>query len=66
MRINNTYKREMPMPEPVRYLNKETQSGTRMRRYRTVIQDAGMPMPAASNSMPMPSNAKIIPDTNQL
>jgi hypothetical protein len=34
-----------------------TQSGTGMLRYRTEIQDAGMPMPAASTSMPMPSYA---------
>ncbi len=45
------------MPGPVRYLNKGTQSGTGMCRYRTEIQDAGMPMP---------SYAKIIPDTSQL
>jgi hypothetical protein len=36
-----------PMPEPVRYLDKRNQSGTRMLRYRTDIQDAGMPMPSA-------------------
>jgi hypothetical protein len=30
------------------------QSGTGMRRYRTEISDAGMPMPAALDSMPMP------------
>jgi hypothetical protein len=30
-------------------------SGTGMLRYRTEIQDAKMPMPAASTSMPMPS-----------
>jgi hypothetical protein len=30
-------------------------SDSRMLRYRTEIQDAGMPMPAALTSMPMPS-----------
>ncbi len=44
---------KIPMPEPVRYRNKGTQSGTGMLRYRTEIQDAGMPM--ASTSMTMPS-----------
>jgi hypothetical protein len=48
------------MPEPVRYRNKGTHSGTGMLRYRTEIQDAGMPMPAASTSMPMPSYGKRI------
>jgi hypothetical protein len=43
------------MPEPARYLNKGIQSGTGMTRYRTEIQDAGIPIPAASTSMPMPS-----------
>jgi len=41
--------------EPVRYRDKRTQSGTGMLLYRTEIQDAGMPMPAASASLPMPS-----------
>jgi hypothetical protein len=45
----------MPMAEPVRYQNKGIQSGTGMLQYRTEIQDAGMPMPAASSSMQMPS-----------
>jgi len=45
----------MLMPEPFRYRNKGTQSGTGMLRYRTEMQDAGMPKPAASTSMPMPS-----------
>jgi hypothetical protein len=40
---------------PVRYRNKETQSSTGMLQYWAKIQDAGMPMPAASTSMPMPS-----------
>jgi hypothetical protein len=43
-----------------RYRNKGTQSGTGMLRYRTEIHDAGMPMPAASTSMPMPSYAVYI------
>jgi hypothetical protein len=34
----------MPMPEPV--------------RYRSEIQDAGMPMPVALTSMPMPNYGK--------
>ncbi len=41
--------------EPVRYRNKGTQSGTVMLRYWTEVHDAGMPMPAASTSMLMPS-----------
>jgi hypothetical protein len=43
----------------VKYRNKGTQSGAGMIRYRTEIQDAGMPMPAASTSMPMPSYGKL-------
>jgi hypothetical protein len=35
--------------------NKETQSGTGMLQYRTKLLNAGMPMPATSASMPMPS-----------
>ncbi len=35
-----------------------TQSGTGMLRYRTEMLDAGIPMPAASVSMPMPSYAR--------
>jgi hypothetical protein len=38
-----------PVPE------KGTQSGTGMLLYRIEMQDAGMPTPAASTSMPMPS-----------
>jgi hypothetical protein len=41
--------------EPVRYRDKRTQSDTGMLLYLTEIQDAGMPMPAASASLPMPS-----------
>jgi hypothetical protein len=38
----------MPLPEPVRYRNKGTQSSTGM-------PDAGIPMPVASASMLVPS-----------
>ncbi len=37
-----------------------------MLRYRTEIQDAGMPMPAASTSMPMPSYDRNTPWTSIL
>jgi hypothetical protein len=50
------------MPEPVQYRKKGTQSGTGMLRYQTEIQDAGMPMPAASTSLPMPSYWYFIKD----
>ncbi len=43
------------MPEPVRYRGKRTPSGTGMLRYGIEIQDAGISMPAASASMPIPS-----------
>ncbi len=36
------------------------QSGTGMIRYRTEIQDVGMPMPPASALMPMPSYASSL------
>jgi hypothetical protein len=49
----------MPMPEPVRYRSKGFQSGTGMLRFRTEIQVAGMPMPTASTSMPMPSYGHV-------
>jgi hypothetical protein len=42
------------MLEPARYLKKETRTGTGMLRYRTELLNAGMPMQAASASMPMP------------
>jgi hypothetical protein len=42
--------KKAPMPEPVRYRDKRTQSGTEMLR--------GMPMAAASASMPMSSYEK--------
>ena len=45
----------MLIPEPVRYENKGTLFSTGMLRYRTEIQDTGMPMPAALTSMPMAS-----------
>jgi hypothetical protein len=48
------------MPEPVRYRNKVTQSGTGMLRYRTEMYDAEMLMPAASTWMPMPSYGNLL------
>ncbi len=48
--------KQMSMPEPVRYRNKGTQSGIGILRYRTEIMGAGIPMPVASASMPMPRN----------
>ncbi len=39
--------------DPVRYRKKGTQSGNGMLRYGTERPDNGMPMPAASASMPM-------------
>jgi hypothetical protein len=42
------------MPEPARYRRKGTQSGTGMLRYWTEIPYAGMPMPSASATMPIP------------
>jgi hypothetical protein len=56
---------EMLMPEPARYLNKGIQSSTGMLRYRTEIQDAGIPMSAASTSMPMPSYDNSYSDMSQ-
>ncbi len=35
----------MPIPEPVRYQNKGTQSSTGMLRYRNEMSRNGMPMP---------------------
>jgi hypothetical protein len=43
------------MPETFQYLNKETQSGTRILRYQTEMIDARIPMQAASALMLMPS-----------
>jgi hypothetical protein len=45
-------------PAVWRYGNKGSQSGTGLLRYRTDTQDAGMPMLAASTSMPMHSYEK--------
>jgi hypothetical protein len=45
----------MLMPGAVWYRNNGIQSGTEMLRYRTEMSDAGMPMPVALVSMPMPS-----------
>ncbi len=44
--------------KPVRYRNRGTQSGTGVLRYRTEIQDAGMPMPSYGLPKPFlaPSN----------
>ncbi len=47
--------KRMQIAEPARYRNKGTQSSIRMLRYQTEMSDAGMPMPAASALMPMPS-----------
>jgi hypothetical protein len=56
--------------QSVRYRNEQhfrcrcrcrNQFGTGMLRYLTEIQDAGMPMPAASTSMPMPSYCYSVP-----
>jgi hypothetical protein len=49
----------MPMLETVWYQNKGTQSRTGMLRYWTEIQDAGVPMLAASILMPMLSNGYV-------
>jgi hypothetical protein len=40
------------MPEPVRFRNKGTQSGTRMVWYQTEMSDAGMMMPPALSLNP--------------
>jgi hypothetical protein len=48
------------MPELVRYRIKWTQSGTEILRYRIEMSDAGIPMPASSASMPMPSYESYI------
>ncbi len=47
---------EISMPEPVRYQNKKTLSGTGMLRYRTEM----IPMPAASALMSMPNYGNVI------
>jgi hypothetical protein len=49
-------RKKMPQtPEPVWTRNKKTQSGIGMLRYWTGMLDAGMPIPATSALMPMPS-----------
>jgi len=53
-------KKKTLLLDQVQYRDKRTQSGTRMLRYRTEIQDVGMPMAAASASIPMPSYASSI------
>jgi hypothetical protein len=51
---------KMPVPERVRYSKKVTQSDTGVLWYWTEIPDAGMSMPAASTSMPMPNCAEYV------
>jgi hypothetical protein len=51
-------KRSTEAERPLRYWNQETQSNTGMLKYRTDMMNAGMPMPVASASMPMPSYGK--------
>jgi hypothetical protein len=46
---------KIPMPETVWYRIKGTQSST-----RNEIKDAGMPMPAASTSIPMSNYATMV------
>ncbi len=50
-------KKKITMPGQVWYWTKPRQSGILLVRYRTVIIDAGMPMPALGSWMPMPSYA---------
>jgi hypothetical protein len=47
----------MPIREPIRYRNRETQSDTGMLRYLPEMIDAGIQMPMASALMPMHSYA---------
>jgi hypothetical protein len=47
------------------YLNKGIPFGTGMLQYRTEIQAAGIPMPASSTSMPMPSYDNSFSDMSQ-
>ncbi len=49
---------KMPMPELAQYRNERAQSGAGMLQCRSKTRDAGMTMPAASTSMPMPSYGK--------
>ncbi len=46
---------KMPMPGAVRFWSKKTQSSIGMLWYRTEMPGAGIPMPTAFVSMPMPS-----------
>jgi hypothetical protein len=48
---------KMPMPEAVRYRNKEIQSGNGMLRYRTDMLDAGIPMLAALDMDTIPTSS---------
>jgi hypothetical protein len=57
---NQVRNEKRPIPESVRCQNKWTQSGTAMLRYRTQMMDEGMPMPAESALMPMPSFAPVL------
>jgi hypothetical protein len=54
------------MPGQVRYRTKPRQSSIILVRYRTVIIDAGMPMPALVSWMPMPSYVKYTYNFNYL
>jgi hypothetical protein len=49
--------KKLMIPEQTRYRTKLTQSSIFLVRYRTKIQDAGMPMLALVSSMPMPRYA---------
>ncbi len=55
------WKKITKMPGQVRYRTKPRQSGIFLVRYRTVIIDAGMPMPALVSWMPMPSYDIYVP-----
>jgi hypothetical protein len=59
----------MPMPGAVQYQNKGIQSGTGVIPNQTGLPDAGMPMPAALDSMSMPSYGRELhhkdPDESQ-
>jgi hypothetical protein len=48
-------KKKHSVLDPVRNLNKKSQSGTEMFRYHTEITVAGMSMPTKLALMPMPS-----------
>ncbi len=55
---SGTGKKKLTMPEQVRYRTKPRQSGIFLVQYRTVIIDAGVPMPTLVSWMPMPSYAQ--------